>query len=70
MVVGSLGLRRVAHLLAGTAAQLGREINPHVLTVAEFVKRRRGNDHFITSVLASPRLFVVGSEHDLAGLGS
>jgi predicted nucleotidyltransferase len=68
MVVGDIGLRRVANLLSGMAARLGREINPHVLTAEEFARRKRTADHFISSVLATPRLFVVGSEHELAEL--
>ncbi len=69
LVIGKIGLRRVSHLLAGLSTNLGREINPHTLTVPEFVRRRRTGDHFISSVLASPRLFVLGSEHELGELG-
>ena len=68
MVIGDIGLRRVAILLSGMAAKLGREINPHVLTAEEFGKRKQTGDHFISSVLATPRLFIVGSEHELAEL--
>lgn len=69
MVIGTVGLRRVAQLLSGLAEKLGREINPHVLTKDEFKRRKHSTDHFISSVLASPRLFVIGSEHELAELG-
>lgn len=68
MVIGGIGLRRVAGVLSGMAAKLGREINPHVLTAQEFGKRKRTGDHFISSVLATPRLFIVGTEHELAEL--
>jgi uncharacterized protein len=68
MVIGDIGLRRVAILLSGLAAILGREINPHVLTAEEFRKRKRTGDHFIASVLAAPSLFIVGSEYELAEL--
>jgi len=68
MIIGDIGLRRVAILLSGIAAKLGREINPHVLTAEEFGRRKRTGDHFISSVLASPRLFIIGSEHELAEL--
>ena len=69
LVIGTVGLRRVAQLLSGLAEKLGREINPHVMTKDEFKRRKDTADHFISSVLASPRLFVIGSEHELAGLG-
>ncbi len=69
MVVGSIGLRRLASLLSGAGKKLGREINPHAFVREEFARRRRAGDHFILSVLASPRLFIIGSENELAELG-
>jgi DNA-binding transcriptional ArsR family regulator len=69
MVIGTLGLRRVARLLSGSAERVGRELNPHVMNSEEFVRRKHAADHFISSVLDSPRLFVIGSEDELAKLG-
>ena len=69
MVIGSLGLRRLSSLTAGMAERLGREINPHVMTSREFAERRSRREHFVTSVWKSPRLFVKGTEHELAAMG-
>lgn len=69
MVIGETGLRKVSVLLSGAGNRLGREINPHVMSPAEFVKRRREKDHFVTSVLAMPKIFVVGSEYDFEAMG-
>jgi uncharacterized protein len=69
IVVGEIGLRKVSSLLSGVGNKLGREINPYVLSPKEFTRRIDQKDHFLTSVLASPRIFVVGSEHDLAAMG-
>lgn len=69
-VVGSLGLRRVTALLSGLGHRLGREINPHIFSVAEFARRRDAREHFVGNVLAAPKLFVIGSDHDLATLGT
>jgi len=69
MVVGSLGLRKLTRLLSGATERVGREINPHVLTRAEFQDRKRRNEHFLTSVLAGPKLFVRGNEHELEAMG-
>lgn len=69
MVIGSVGLRRLATLLSGLADRLGREINPHVMTPEEFAERKQQRDHFMTSVLGTPRLFVKGTEHELATMG-
>ena len=69
MVIGDLGLRELARLLSGAADAVGREVNPHVMSKDEFRKRIRSEDHFVSSVLRSPRIFVIGSEHEFAELG-
>lgn len=69
MVVGAIGLRQLSKRLSGLEAKLGREVNPHVLTPEEFARRARERDHFITAVLGSPRLFVIGGEDELRRLG-
>ena len=68
-VIGSVGLRRLTQLLSGVAERLGREINPHILTPQEFKERKRQGDHFLSSVLNTPKLFVKGTEDGLAGMG-
>ena len=69
MVIGEIGLRRVSGMLAGVGNRLGREINPHVMNSAELTRRISQKDHFVTSLLATPRIFVKGSEDTLRGLG-
>jgi DNA-binding transcriptional ArsR family regulator/predicted nucleotidyltransferase len=69
MVIGLVGLRRLATLLSGMGDRLGREINPHVFTREEFAERKRKHDHFLTSVLNSPKLFIKGTEHELETMG-
>jgi DNA-binding transcriptional ArsR family regulator len=69
MVIGAISLRQLSKRLSGLATKLGREINPHALTPAEFARRIKGREHFITSVLETPRLFVIGSEDELSRLG-
>lgn len=70
MVIGDLGLRKLSSLLSGVSEQLGREVNPHVMSSSEYRKRLAAGDHFVTSVLAGPKLFVLGTEDDLEGLGN
>lgn len=69
MVIGSLGLRRLTGLLSGLAVQLGREINPHVMEVAEFVRRRAEGEHFVTELVASEKVFIKGGDDDFGQLG-
>lgn len=65
MVIGFVSLRKLAQLLSPVESRLGREISPHVLTPREFASRRRNKEHFVTSVLESSRLFVIGGDDDL-----
>lgn len=69
MIIGSLGLRKLTQMLSGLGGRLGREINPHIFTREEFKHRKLQGDHFLTSVLASPKLFVKGTEDELEKVG-
>jgi DNA-binding transcriptional ArsR family regulator len=69
LVIGTVGLRQLTRLLSGIGTTLGREINPHVMTAEEYVRRKKARDHFLTTVLREPRLFVIGDEDELAGVG-
>ncbi len=69
LVVGDLGLRDVTKLLSGVVDKVGREINPKVFTSHEFRRRKRTGDHFLSRVLAEPRIFVIGSEDELGTMG-
>lgn len=68
LVIGSIGLRQLSKQFEGIAEKIGREINPVVLSGEEFRRRLRENDHFLVSVLASPRLFVIGNDHELEAM--
>ncbi|BBN88114.1 MULTISPECIES: nucleotidyltransferase domain-containing protein [Azospira] len=46
-------------------AILQREINPVLYTAAEFAKRISAKDGFLWNILANPKLFVIGTAHDL-----
>ena len=69
LIIGSIGLREAVRKLRDAQADLGREINPVVWTADEFGSRLTAQDHFLTSVLREPRLFVVGDERKLGELG-
>jgi len=69
MVIGALGLRKLTGLLMGVSNQIGREVNPHVLTENEFMKRKKSKDHFISQVLESPKIFIIGNQNDLDEMG-
>jgi uncharacterized protein len=66
MVIGDIGLRKLTSLLIDASGKIGREINPHIFSKKEFVKRKKERDHFLNQVLESAKIFIIGTEHDLA----
>jgi DNA-binding transcriptional ArsR family regulator len=68
MIIGEITMRQLTGLLSGVSAQIGREINPYILTTGEFLKRKSTKDHFLIQVLESPKIFVIGNENELAEL--
>jgi predicted nucleotidyltransferase len=61
LLVGkNLLLSKVLELLVPVEAQLGRKINPTLLTPTEFKRRRAEKDSFVNRVLAQPTLPLIG----------
>ncbi len=68
LVVGGAGTREVVSALEEAVAELGRELNPVVMSPQELGERARDQDHFITSVLDGPKIYLIGTENDLRGI--
>ncbi len=68
-VIGDLGLRKLTKLLSGASDRLGREINPHVMPTQEFSRKLHSKEHFVSSIVKSQKIFVIGDENDLSRLG-
>ncbi len=60
IVADTLGLEDVFAALAPIEASLGRRISPTLYTGAEFTKRVKTRNPFLTKVLARPRLALIG----------
>ena len=69
MVIGQLGLRDLSRLLSGIEEKIGREVNPHVLREEEFRKRIRAKEHFVSSIMETPKMFIIGSQRELEAMG-
>lgn len=67
-VIGPVSFVEVVGVLADIHQQLGREINPVIMSHAEFAGKLR--DPFILRVLDEPKIFVRGDEHDLGELAA
>jgi DNA-binding transcriptional ArsR family regulator len=66
-VVGKTSLLEMSPILRTMESQILRPVNPVIYTREEFRTRTRRGDHFVTSVLAKPKLFVIGKMDDLVG---
>jgi DNA-binding transcriptional ArsR family regulator len=69
VVIGDIGMRRLSALLSGYEERIGRDINPHVYHADEFARRVKKREHFVARLLSSPKVFIVGTEDELAGMG-
>jgi len=69
MVIGQLGFRDLSRLLSGIEEKIGREVNPHVLNEKELRKRVRAKEHFVSRVMESTKIFIIGSPHELEAMG-
>ena len=56
----------VFRALETSSGSLGRKINPTVYGPREFEERIRDRNAFVTRVLKLPKLWLIGSEHDIA----
>lgn len=68
MIVGSAGHRELASELRRASERIGREINPCFCPVDELTRRLKARDHFLSDVMAKPKLFIVGNEHEFNDL--
>ncbi len=66
LVVGDVGFADVVRLLHPAQPALGRETNPKVYGADEWRAKLRAGDPFARDVLAKPKIFLIGNDHDLA----
>ncbi len=68
LLVGEIGFAEAVTALHTAQERVGREINPVVLSTAEFRKKASGGDGFLAEVLNNEKLFLTGDEYDLGKL--
>ncbi|HZQ18056.1 MAG TPA: nucleotidyltransferase domain-containing protein [Terriglobales bacterium] len=69
MVVGKATLEEVLSRLSTAEKGIGRSINPTVYSLAEFKSKLAAGNHFLTSVLKGPKVFLLGDEDELRKVG-
>jgi predicted nucleotidyltransferase len=68
MVIGKASFGEVVQALRPAEEKLAREVNPTVYPAAEFRAKLAAEHHFLTSAVKGAKVFLIGDEHDLAGL--
>lgn len=52
--------------LQAATESLGREVNPNIFTPQDFSKRLKEGGSFVSRVMAQPKVWLIGGEHDLS----
>ena len=68
MVIGEASFAEVSEALAGAQKTIGREVNPSVYAPADFRAKLAAGHHFLRSVAAGEKLFLIGDDRELARL--
>ena len=66
LVIGDAAFNEVVRVLWPLQQELGREINPKVFTASQFNEQQDAS--FLQDVLSKPKIFLIGTDHDLAEL--
>ena len=64
LLVGDIGFAEVVRALHEAQSSIGREINPVVLSSAEFDDRLKCGDAFLAAILGGKKIFLIGNEHE------
>ena len=67
-VVGELSGRVLAEITSKAADQLGRAVNERLFTGPELAKRLGSGDHFVSSVINEPKIYLVGDDRRLEAI--
>ena len=65
VISDSLTYGEVFEALESAGRAVGRPISPTVYSVAEWTKRARAKNAFVTRILAQPKVWIIGAEHDI-----
>ncbi|MFW5887366.1 MAG: nucleotidyltransferase domain-containing protein [Bacteriovoracia bacterium] len=62
LIIGQTSLRKLSSKLTPLQEKLGREINPHIYTVADFQKQLKTKNHFVNAIQKTQKKYIIGSD--------
>jgi uncharacterized protein len=60
IIIGTTSLRQISTKLKNISEKIEREINPHVYSKRNWQEKLKKKDHFVKSVMAEQKIFLVG----------
>jgi predicted nucleotidyltransferase len=65
LVIGEVTFGQVANAVYDAQLALAREINPKVMSPGEWSDKKSAHNVFVQELMDKPKIFIVGSEHEL-----
>jgi predicted nucleotidyltransferase len=65
LIVGAVGLAELAPVLRELEKKFNRECNASCYKAAEFINKVKKENHFLTELLKTEKIFIVGGENEL-----
>ncbi|HEY7804053.1 MAG TPA: nucleotidyltransferase domain-containing protein [Orrella sp.] len=65
LVIGDVTFGQINNALYDAQTVLSRDINPKVMSRQEWIRKRREDNAFVKDIVSKPKIFIIGSEHDL-----
>lgn len=65
VVAEDLAYGELFEAIAAAETTLARKVSPTLYSLEELARKQREDNHFVTSVMAQPKIFLIGGEHDL-----
>ena len=65
LLIGDASFGQVANAVYDSQLALAREINPKVMSRAEWSEKKNAKNVFVQELMDKPKIFIVGSEHEL-----
>ena len=69
LIIGDIASAEIASALSPLQKYFGRELNWTIYPTGEFNSKLTEGNHFLNSLMAEEKLFLIGDEHELEGLG-
>jgi predicted nucleotidyltransferase len=66
VIADQLSYRDLYSALQAAEASIGRPVNPNLFTMAEWKRRVAERNPFISKIKKQPKIFILGSDHDIA----